>query len=199
MEENVINNQAENLPFSDELTHLLDFTTSTLAKELPTLTVDLEYFILSIFSQKQSLIYRRLDSCLVSSSIDAIYNSYYNFVSSKALTAIKSNRKIIMDNNLMEIFKKAQDEAKSMNSTEVTSEHVFLTILADTDESNKTRKVFNKVGITYGFLKNKMQTKSEPNSDITTVDNVDEIIKIMGKYLKPNSSATLAVSFNLNS
>ena len=37
--------------------HETMFMENTLAKELPTLTIDLDYFILSIFTQKQSNIY----------------------------------------------------------------------------------------------------------------------------------------------
>ena len=50
------------------------------------------------------------------------------------------------DKKFSEILLAAQDEAKQLDDTEVTSEHVFLAILADTDESNKIRKVFNKAG-----------------------------------------------------
>ena len=40
-----------------------------------------------------------------------------------------------------------------MNSDFVSSEHVFLAILSDTDENNKVKKIFSKAGITYSFLK----------------------------------------------
>lgn len=175
-----INNEMENsgaLLMSDELASLLDFMENTLAKELPTLTIDLDYFILSIFTQKQSNIYRRLDDHLVTSAMEAIFNSFYQVVSSKALTAIKTNRKVIIDNSLQHVLFKANEEAKALNSNEITSEHVFLAILNDTDENNKIRRVFNKAGLTYGILKNKIQSET---LNETLNGTVNEIVQNFG-------------------
>ena len=47
-----------------------------------------------------------------------------------------------------------------MDSPKITTEHVFLAILGDTDSSNKIRKVFVKAGLTYGIVKNKMKNDS---------------------------------------
>ena len=127
------NNEIIPLPMSRELEDLLNFINNSLSKELPTLTIDLDYFILGIFTQRKSYIYKRLDNCLVSSAIDAIYSAFYKTVSSKALTAIKSNRKIGLDNNFVNILMKAEEEAKNMESSNVTTEHVFLSILSDSD------------------------------------------------------------------
>ena len=99
------------LPMSYELDNLLKFIYVSLAKELPTLTIDLEYFILGVFTQRQSSIYKRLDSCLVSSAVDAIYSAFYKTVSSKALSAIKSNRKVVLDSKFTNILIKAEEEA----------------------------------------------------------------------------------------
>lgn len=145
---------------SDELNDLLEFIYNDLSKELPTLTIDLNYFLLGALIQKNNNLSRRLRLCMITSTLEAIYNSFYQVVSSKALTALKSNRKAMYDKKFSEILLAAQDEAKQLGDTEVTSEHVFLAILADTDESNKIRKVFNKAGLTYGILKSKVADKS---------------------------------------
>ena len=159
------NNEIIPLPMSRELEDLLNFINNSLSKELPTLTIDLDYFILGIFTQRKSYIYKRLDNCLVSSAIDAIYSAFYKTVSSKALTAIKSNRKIGLDNNFVNILMKAEEEAKNMESSNVTTEHVFLSILSDSDEDNKIKKMFNKAGITYSFLKKKMSDFVNVNTE----------------------------------
>lgn len=180
MNNNEINNGMENsgaLQMSNELVSLLDFMENTLAKELPTLTIDLDYFILSIFTQKQSNIYRRLDDHLVTSAMEAIFNSFYQVVSSKALTAIKTNRKVIIDDSLKYVLFKGNEEAHALNSDEVTSEHIFLAILNDTDENNKIRRVFNKAGLTYGILKNKIQSET---INETLNGTVNEIVQNFG-------------------
>lgn len=181
------------LPMSYELDSLLKFINVSLAKELPTLTIDLDYFILGVFTQRQSSIYKKLDECLVSTAIDAIYSAFYKTVSSKALTAIKTGRKISLDNNFTNILMKAEEEAKNMNSDFVSSEHVFLAILSDTDESNKVKKIFSKAGITYSFLKKKMENniiksnedKKEKEYDKIQNINKSNIKKTLG--LPPNT------------
>lgn len=156
------------LVFSDELESLLSFIKNDLSKELPTLVIDTDYFILGVLGQKNNYLYKRLDSCLMSASIDAIYNTFYQVVSSKALSAVKSGRKVNLDATLADALAKGESEARDMGSSEVTSEHVFLGIMSNTDDNNKIRKVFNKAGLTYGIMRNKMtdsSNRSEADSD----------------------------------
>ena len=190
-ETNVISgdNSPQALQMSDELNNLMLFINNSLSRELPTLTIDLDYFILGIFTERRSIIFNRLNECLVSSAIDAIYSAFYKTVSSKALTAIKSNRKTVLDHNFVHILMNAENEARNLNSNVVTSEHVFLAILSDDDENNKVKKIFNKAGVTYNMLKNKMLT-SDINSKIENIvknSNVSE--KKNGISLDPQDIA----------
>lgn len=169
MEENQIN-----VTKSQELEDLLNFIYNDLSKELPTLTIDLNYFLLGALVQKNNLLYRRLTSCMMTSTMNAIYNSFYQVVSSKALSAVKSNRVPTLDNKFLEILKNAEKEMAEVNSDELTSEIVFLSILGNNDEDNKIKKVFNKAGLTYGILKNKIQDDTiriSPDSDIISIED----------------------------
>lgn len=169
MEKDEIKNS---LAVSQELDALMDFIKNDLSKELPTLTVDLNYFLLGSLIQKNNNLYKRLDMCMTTTTMNAIYNSFYQVVSSKALSAIKTNRKVNLDPKFADILAKAYDEANALEDEEVTSEHVFLSILADSDETNKIRKVFNKAGITYGIYKSKMK------DDLISFDD-DGVIDVM--------------------
>ena len=169
MEKNEVKNS---LAVSQELDALMDFIKNDLSKELPTLTVDLNYFLLGSLIQKNNNLYKRLDMCMTTTTMNAIYNSFYQVVSSKALSAIKTNRKVNLDPKFADILAKAYDEANALEDEEVTSEHVFLSILADSDETNKIRKVFNKAGITYGIYKSKMK------DDLISFDD-DGVIDVM--------------------
>lgn len=141
---------------SDELINLLDFIKKDLSKELPTLTIDLNYFLLGVLSHKENDLYVRLESCIMSSTLSAMYNTWYQVVSTKQISAVKPNRVPSFDQKMTEILIAAEKEAIDMESEFITSEHVFLAILADLDDSNKIRKVFNKAGITYGYMRGKM-------------------------------------------
>lgn len=157
MENNNIENAFDNIEMSNELNELLNFIVNDLSKELPTLTVDLNYFLLGSLVQKNNNLFKRLEMCMMTSTMNAIYNSFYQVVSSKALSAVKTNRKATLDSKFVEIIKSAEKISKELESNEVTSEHVFLAILNDDDENNKIRKVFNKAGLTYGVFKNKLE------------------------------------------
>lgn len=155
--ENNNENVLDNIAMSNELDELLDFIINDLSKELPTLTVDLNYFLLGSLVQKNNNLFKRLEMCMMTSTMNAIYNSFYQVISSKALSAVKTNRKATLDNKFIDIIKKGEEISKELGSDVVTSEHVFLAILSDDDENNKIRKVFNKAGLTYGVYKNKLE------------------------------------------
>ena len=183
---------------SEELINLLDYIKKDLSQELPTLTIDINYFLLGVLSQKNSDLYFRLDSCMTSMAIQSMYNTWYQVVASRAITAIKPNRVPSYDAKMVEILINAEKEAINTNSDEVTSEHVFLAILADTDEANKIRKVFNKAGITYGIMKSKikegkpMSSSDETVSKITLPDGTEtEVHMIKAKSLDEAKRAFL--------
>lgn len=179
MEENRIeeNNALAN---SEELADLMDFIYNNLSDELPTLTIDLNYFLLGVLMQKENDLYKRLNGCMMSSSIKSIYSNFYDVVSSKALSAVKPNRVPIMDTKLSDMFRQGIKEAEDMGSEEVTSEHIFLAILGDKDDNNKIRKLFNKAGITYGIMRSKILSgKPVEFEDVGFVDVDGKRMKIV--------------------
>jgi ATP-dependent Clp protease ATP-binding subunit ClpC len=166
------------IQMSDELVSVLDFAHTTLADELPTLNIDINYFMLSVLTHKKNLLYRYFDNKLLSTALEAISNTFYQVVATKTLTAVKPNRKISMDAQMTELLNEAEKEAIETKSNEVTTNHVFLAILKDDSESNKTKKLFNKAGITYGTFLNYV---NESNGDVV---NNDEIKKVPLKQPK---------------
>ena len=166
--------QEKKMPNSEELEALLDFITNTLSKELPTLLIDPDYFILGVLTQRGNLLYKRLTENLMSTSIDAIYTTFYQVVSSKALTAVKKGRVPIYDKTMQAALTGAENEALSMGDSEITSEHVFLSILADENKKNNIRKVFNKAGITYNIMKEKMSEDVFENGLLMISVSTDE-------------------------
>ena len=99
------------LPISNEMKSVFDFIENTLSKELPVLAIDIEYFMLAILSHRKNYLYNRLDNILMSSSIEVIYNSLYQVISSRSLTAIKPNRTIPFMPVLSTVLENAEKEA----------------------------------------------------------------------------------------
>ena len=180
MENNINKEEKVTLNNSEELDNLMDFIYNNLSEELPTLTIDLNYFLLGAFMQKDNDLFKRLNSCMLSTAIKAIYNTFYEVVSSKALSAVKPNRVPTLDAKLKEMLEQAVIEAEDMASEEVTTEHVFLAILGDRDDGNKIRKVFNKAGITYGVMRSKILSgKPVEFEDVGFVDVDGKRMKVV--------------------
>lgn len=155
--------ELKKMEYSEELNELIRFIREKLSQELPTLNIDIDYFILGMFLEKKSALYQRLSSCMITSTIEQFASTWYQAVASKALTAVKKNRIPTIDPYLDKILKSSQEEATELGSNAVTSEHVFLAILNDKDEKNKVRKAFNKAGITYNIFKSKISENGTNN------------------------------------
>lgn len=154
-------NEKKGLPYSSELYNVITYIRDTLSKELPTLTIDLNYFILGVLAQKNNLLYERLDEILMGNVLEAIYTSFYQAVSTKALSAVKNGRVPSFDKMVEEILVDAERQATGLGDTEISTEHVFLSILENDSPKNKVRTVFNKAGITYGVIRSKMLSVSD--------------------------------------
>ena len=175
---------------SNELMNVLNFAFTDMAEELPTLSVNEEYFMLAILMYNKNYLYNRLDMKLMSSTMEAIKSSFYQVVSSKTLSAVKPNRKAIISNSLVFVLEMAKDIAKEMNSEEMNTCHVFLAILKIDSEANKIRKVFSKAGITYGTFLKSMEDNNDyvgiddASAEMMMLNKINDIKKMGGKNIK---------------
>lgn len=157
-------------PLSKECLFVFDFIINTLAEELPTLSIDINYFLLGCLEERKNYLYTRLDSCIMSSVLDQIRNAWYQSVSSRALRAIKSNRKPQFDNGLVSAIKTANSEAEELYADEITTEHIFLAILKDDSQDNLIKSVFNKAGgLTYEIFKEQLKSVGEHTEEVNVV------------------------------
>jgi len=148
------------LSFSEECLRILNMCKDDLIKEFPTLVIDLDYFIFACISDKNNLLYKRLNNQLMSSSLDSIYDTWYQKLSSKSLNAIKPNREPLMSENFFNAIVTANEEAISLTSDKITTELIFLAILKDDSPNNTIRSVFSKSGgITYANLRSQLQSE----------------------------------------
>lgn len=162
-ENNVVEEKANDaIEMSEELRELLEFIKTDLSQELPTLSIDVNYFILGALAYKKNSLFIRLESCMTSMALQALYNTFYKVISTKTISAVKPNRVPSVSSDLFEYLSIAAEEAKKMGATEYTSEHVFLAILLDNE--SKIKKLFNKAGITYGTMKSKIEAGGPMNS-----------------------------------
>ena len=193
--------------YSNELERLLLFMEQTLAKELPTPILTSDYFVLAVLNQRDSFAYNRLYENLTTNTIDSMHDSYYRYLSQRALSAIKPGREIRYDTHFTHYLEEADKEREKLNAEKVTSEHVLLAILKDTD-NNKIANVFKKAGITYDMLYRKVSEDKTKKKDIAPEDVVvnemknipddflarKDIEEKMMKQQKPNSPTIVTVT-----
>ena len=148
----------QNENYTNELNRLLGFMENTLGREMPTPVLTLEYFILAIFDQKDSTIYKIIDDCCSNMAKNRIYTTYRQILQGRALSAIKPNREIKYDAKLSETLSGAETEKQMLGAEKLGSEHVLLHILADDSQDNSIRKVFNGAGLSYPVLLEKISS-----------------------------------------
>ena len=148
----------QNENYTNELNRLLGFMENTLGREMPTPVLTLEYFILAIFDQKDSTIYKIIDDCCSNMAKNRIYTTYRQILQGRALSAIKPNREIKYDTKLTEALSGAETEKQMLGAEKLGSEHVLLHILADDSPDNSIRKVFNGAGLSYPVLLEKISS-----------------------------------------
>ena len=148
----------QNENYTNELNRLLGFMENTLGREMPTPVLTLEYFILAIFDQKDSTIYKIIDDCCSNMAKNRIYTTYRQILQGRALSAIKPNREIKYDAKLTETLAGAETEKQMLGAEKLGSEHVLLHILADDSPDNSIRKVFNGAGLSYPVLLEKISS-----------------------------------------
>lgn len=174
-----------NEKFSNELNRLLTFIEEKLVEEHPTVKVSLDYFILGIFDQKDSFIYNIFYETMLSSALETLHEAYFHLVSQKALTALRPNREIRYEYKLQKALEDADKEREKLGDEKITSEHVFLAILADNEDENKIRKVFEKTGISYDILFKKIQNKRSETGFKDQPENKEEPKKAETTGAKP--------------
>ena len=140
---------------SDELAEIFEYIENDLSKEIPTLILNSEYFILGVLLKKKSYAYKRLYACLRSIDLINFQNSLGERLYRKALTAVKPGVDVKYDSSFLKIVQNAQDvERKKLNSDELRSDHILLSILSDdiNIEKNLIKQALNNLGLSHAML-----------------------------------------------
>lgn len=169
--------------YSDELKDLMEYIEKDLTSELPTYSISIEYFILGVLVQKKSFVYKRLYTYLTESTLIAMQDAFGNNLSTKALSAIKPGIEIKYDENFKRYIYDADKEREKTGYEKITSEHLLLAILNDNSPQNKIRLVFNKAGLAYNTLYDKVSNEKLKNTRIDD-DDEDSIKSELEKKLK---------------
>ena len=163
----------ENEKFSNELKSLLGYIENTLSRELPSPVITVEYFVLAFLQKKDCMAYNILTNYLTSLALNTIYNTYYELLNKKALSAINPNREIKFDEKAQLIMDGAEKEMENMGDKTITSVHMLLSILGEYLPNNSVKKVFNKAGVDYKIVLSKLDSIKNTVNDDTEIIEVN--------------------------
>lgn len=167
--------------YSDELRDVFTYMSSSMSQELPVVSIDIYYFILAIMMHRKNDAYMIIDKVLTSSAIEDIYNAYYMEVKGNTLIAVKPNRKCLLSSDLNEALK--LNYTLNENSEVITSAHILLTILGNSDKISdekikKVKKVFEQAGLFYDMAKEAMNRDYNETSGTLTDENIGYVTDI---------------------
>lgn len=150
--------------YSIELNRILQYMTTELLEEYPTVSINAEYFLLSVLINKNSLAYKLIDSCIISVNIEAIIKTCHENLSKQSMMVIKPTRKVKFNDELRELLNESENQMRKFNDSLITSEHVLMSMLC---KGVTTRDILEKYGIDYNMAFHKMKNNREFNDDVT--------------------------------
>jgi ATP-dependent Clp protease ATP-binding subunit ClpC len=146
----------DNEQFSNEFKTFLGFIENTLSKELPTPVISMEYFVLGFLEKQDSFAYKVLNIYLTTHAINTIHETYFEMLNKKAISIVKPNREIKLDEKAQQLIDSAITEAKKASVEEkVTTIHLLLAFLGEYLPNNSVKKVFNHAGVDYNCILSK--------------------------------------------
>lgn len=146
--------------YSAELEKLFEFIENVMEEEIPTPTISLDYFFLSILTQQQSFAYDRLESCISSSVLGILKDTYSKYMSGKALSAIKPGREINPDKSLTDAINGGWEIKEEFMADKLCSDHILLYILSDKSGDNRIKGNLNSAGVSYSMIEDKIKNES---------------------------------------
>lgn len=140
--------------FSTELTDLLTYIKTDFIKTFPMNNISIEMFFAAALLQKDTMLYRVINTFLNSFSITKIESKFNSILQEKSLTTIKPGRTIDFSQELKNLFNKSYYESIQQNVKLITSDHVLLALLnsENNTEYTKAKQIFSEESVKYDVI-----------------------------------------------
>ena len=161
--------------FSNELKDVLTYMVDVLDKEYPTILYSPEYIISSILDNRKCHAYILLKGCLMNYHLDEMKSIYDSWLRNNALPSpIKKRGNIIRFNEeLQRIIDKSEQERIDLESEEIGTEHVLLSMLNPNNQCNKIIEIFKNIGLDYNLIKQRCNKNLIKKSNIEQKSKLD--------------------------
>lgn len=187
---------------SKEFLVLVKYIRGSIIKELPTLTITPEYFILGILEKRDCLAHQVLLDVTTAEKMSKIYRGFYESAATKALNAIRPNTIPKFNQILEAVLDNAFEKElpRFTGTAKVSSLHVLLAMLNEDTGVSDIRRVFNAAKITYETLSEKAAATFKELADldeesVIALDSIDSIESVTPSVSNEMPSVIIANSF----
>lgn len=130
--------------FTNEAVNVFQYIEDKLIKEFPSGNITIDYFLLSVLENEDSIGYQILSKTTLTSTLNTVHNWIRQNIGK--ISSGVNNGSLTYDT----IFNKAIDYSKKeLNTIDITSGHILISLLKLNDNISKQ---FSQIGITYGQL-----------------------------------------------
>lgn len=161
--------------FTDELKSVLNHIETTLTYEHPVLSINKNYFLLSVFEVQECLAYKIIDALLSSTSFKLLYDAYFRLVTNSQITAIKPNRVIPFDDEFKKLIQNGITEMNKLNDEKLTSIHIILAAINNDNGYDNIVKIMKSAGLSYQLLKSRLIALKEETINVDLIENVEDV------------------------
>lgn len=166
-----INNRKEyEKVYSKELKDFLN-NLNSIGKDFPINEITPLFFTLIALESKNTLLYRTLNTFLDSLAIEGLHDSLLSSVD-PSLSGIHHKREIPLSSDMVGFIKKSINEAKLLNHTLITTNHILLAILS---EENNISKNFGDNEVSYSLYMSLVNDMYETTNEIEQTESIDKI------------------------
>lgn len=184
--------------FTKELEQIFQYIEENLIKEFPTEKITIDYLILSILENDNSIAYNSLCKLMLNDSINILKEKYYKKITNNSILC--RNNRFSFDKKYEQIINKAKNEINK-NKTKNINSGLLLCVLLEEDKI--INNDFKEMGVTYiqlyKTIKNEIEENDiEDDKPLKHEKKSKNIIKPHTKNIKSDIGETEKNLLNLN-
>ena len=182
--------------FNDDMKNVMSFIQDEIAKVYPKPVLSIEYFVLAILNIRDCSAFKLLGPNLSSYNTTQIATAYESTIAERALSIMKPGRELKLDDSFVKYINDAMNFAGPNKN--IGSDHMLLALLNDDDPKNLVRSVFNKVGITFNLIMDKMSDGFDPDNTIIIPGDIEKFNMPNGQIIPFEGGYKIMLPVNKN-
>ena len=170
--------------FSSELKDVINFIFNTLIKDYPTYKITQYHLLYSLLENQKTISVKIMTEMVTDFTLERLLNDCLSHIEKLSLGIVNPKKKIVFEKEVEDIFSLSEIERKNMNSNEVNTFHVILSILKS---DYNISQILKSIGVNYEYVKSKKYFIEEESksSDIPVKKPKQELVLLPNGVLTP--------------